>query len=497
MKWSGGRWGGEAALALVLGTGWFALWAVLLGRALPHSPVVVVAVVAIDVAVVLTVAHFMGIGYAVTIGVASVVALDWFYIPPIHPATLPDPQNSVALAAYLLTGVLLGELAVTARRRAEASEGARSLLVNEQAALRRVAGLVAREPSPGEVFAAVSEEVGKLLAIDMTALLRYETDGTATVVGAWSATGRQTPIGARLPLEGDSVAAEVLQTSRPARIDSYAKSAGALATYLRDLGVRSSVGSPIVVEGHLWGVMVGASVSDEPIAAGTESRLDEFTELAATAVANAQSRDELTASRARIVATSDQARRHIERNLHDGVQQRLVSLALDLRVAEELAHAGSEDLRSQLARVREGLAGALEDLREISHGIHPAILSEGGLRPALATVARRSPVPVELNVHVPDRLPEPVEVGVYFIASEALANVIKHAHATQVHLDLDSDQATTTLLVRDDGVGGADPNHGSGLIGLADRVHALGGAIRITSPTGSGTSIEATIPLGT
>ncbi len=399
MKWPGGRWGGEAALALVLGTGWFAFWAVLLGRALPRSVIVVVGVVVIDVVVVVAIAHFAGIGYAVTIGVASVVALDWFYIPPIHPATLPDPQNSVALAAYLLTGVLLGELAVIARRRAEVSEGARSLLVNEQAALRRVAGLVAREPSPAEVFAAVTQEAGSLLAIDITALLRYETDGTATVVGAWDAVGRQVPVGARLPLEGDSVAAEVLRTGRSARIDSFALSKGALATYLRDLGVRSSVGSPIVVEGHLWGAMVGATVSEEPIPAGTESRLEEFTELAATAVANAQTRDELTASRARIVATSDQARRHIERNLHDGVQQRLVSLALDLRVAEELADAGPDgDLRSQLTGVKEGLVGALDDLREISHGIHPAILSEGGLRPALATVARRSPVPVELNV---------------------------------------------------------------------------------------------------
>jgi signal transduction histidine kinase len=490
-----GQFGAEAALAFAVGAMWFAVSTVL-GTTLPHALLIILGVVVLDVLVVLTVAHFWGIAHAVTVGVASVVALDWYYIPPVHPSAVPDLENSVALAAYLLTGVLLGELAVTARRRADVSEGARSELAGEHAALRRVATLVARQTSPAEVFATVTEEVGRLLTIDITTMLRYETDGTAKVVAAWSESGRHIPLGTRVRLDGENVAATVLRTGRPARIDDLASCSGSLADALRDLGVRSSAGSPITVDGRLWGVMVAASLSTEPIPAGTESRLGEFTELAATAVANAETSAELTASRARIVASGDEARRHIQRDLHDGVQQRLVSLALDLRTAEELAHGAPGDLLPRLSLVREGLIGALDDLREVSHGIHPANLSEGGLRPALSTLARRSAVPIELDIRGPDRLPEPVEVGVYYVVSEAVTNVIKHARASVVHVDLETDDAITRLRVRDDGVGGADPGRGSGLVGLRDRVHALGGRIEITSPSGSGTSLLVSLPLG-
>jgi signal transduction histidine kinase len=483
----------EMALAFAVGAGWFALSTVLLAKRLPDSLVVTVGVVVLDVLVVLAIARYWDIPYAVTVGVASVVALDWYYIPPTHPETAPDARNSVALAAYLLMAALLGELAVRARRRAVLSEGARSALAGEQAALRRVATLVARETAPADVFAAVTEEVGRLLSIDITTMLRYETDATATVVATWSDSGRLIPVGTRLSLEGENVAKSVLRTGRPARIDASESASGPLAETLRELGIRSSAGSPIVVAGTVWGVMVAASRLGERIAAGTEARLGEFTELAATAVANAQTRTELTASRTRIVAAADEARRNIERDLHDGVQQRLVSLALGLRLVTDDANEGT-DIRPQLSQIEEGLIGAVDDLRELSHGIHPAILAEGGLRPALATLARRCTVPVELSIRGPDRLPEPTEVGVYYVVSEALTNVAKHAQASIVHVALEIDGSVARLSVRDDGVGGAEPDQGTGLIGLGDRVHALGGRIEITSPTGSGTALLVTLP---
>jgi signal transduction histidine kinase len=286
----------------------------------------------------------------------------------------------------------------------------------------------------------------------------------------------------------------VLRTGQPARIDDFADLPGGLARLLRELGVRSGAGTPINVEGRLWGVMLAASMSDQPIPVGTEARLREFTALTATAVANAEARAELTASRARIVTTGDEARRHIERNLHDGVQQRLVSLALELRVIESLTDAGHDDLAPRLSHISDGLVGALDDLRDISHGIHPAILSEGGLRPALSALARRSAVPAEVDIHGLDRLPEPIEVGLYFVASEALTNVAKHADASVVHLDLDADDGLATMCVRDDGRGGADPGRGSGLVGISDRVHALGGTIEISSPSGAGTSLVVRLP---
>lgn len=485
----------EVALAFGGGVVWFALSATLLS-ALPSAAAVVLGVTILDVLAVLVVAHYWGIHAAVPVGVASVVALDWHYIPPTHESAVPDGRNAAALAVYLVAGVLLGQLALAARRRAEVSERARALLADEQAALRRVATLVARETSPEEVFAAVTEEVGRLLSIDIATMLRYESNGEATVVAAWSRTGSHIPVGSRLRLEGENVAAMVLSTSQPARIDDFESCSGSLAVRLREIGVRSSAGSPIVVNDGLWGVMVGASASvTSPIPVDTEFRIGEFTQLAATAIANAESRAELTASRTRVVAAGDQARRRIERDLHDGVQQRLVSLALNLTVAQELAAPEAGDLRQQLTHVRGGLVQALDDLRELSHGIHPAVLSEGGLRPALSALARRSGVPVVVEVRGPDRLPEEVEVGVYYVVSEAITNAIKHAEASEVRVDLEADDASARLRVRDDGVGGADPHNGTGLVGLRDRVHALGGRLDVTSPPDRGTQLRVVLPL--
>jgi len=255
------------------------------------------------------------------------------------------------------------------------------------------------------------------------------------------------------------------------------------------------VGSPIVVEGRLWGVIIASSATAAPRQDDTEKRLLAFTELVAMAVANTESRAQLAASRARIVAAADETRRRIERDLHDGTQQRLISLTLELRAAQARVPPEQKNLVEQWSRTAQGLTDVMEELREISRGLHPAILERGGLGPALRALARRAGVPVELEVRVRGRLPERVEVAAYYVVSEALANAVKHARASVVEVDVDVTDEILRLLVRDDGVGGADTSRGSGLIGLSDRVEAVGGRIDITSPAGGGTTLLVTIPL--
>jgi signal transduction histidine kinase len=261
------------------------------------------------------------------------------------------------------------------------------------------------------------------------------------------------------------------------------------------VGIRSSAGSPIIVQGRPWGVVIAMSAQLDPLPPETESRIGEFTDLVATAISNLQARSDLAASRRRIVEATDQTRRRFERDLHDGVQQRLVSLTLDLRGAESMALPERADLRTQLSVVGDGLAGVLDDLRELSRGIHPAILSEGGLGPALKALARRSAVPVELDVSVQQRLAERVEVAAYYVVSEALTNAAKHANASHVQVHVEAGNGVLALRIQDDGVGGADPARGSGLIGLRDRVETLGGKIAVSSPAGEGTSLHVELPV--
>jgi signal transduction histidine kinase len=256
------------------------------------------------------------------------------------------------------------------------------------------------------------------------------------------------------------------------------------------------VGVPIVVEGRLWGVMTVASTTDQPLPLDTEERLAEFTELVATAIANAESRAELAASRARIVATADAARRRIERDLHEGAQQQLVSLALELRAAQAVAPPELGKHRAELSRAVDGVTSVLDLLREIARGIHPAILAEGGLGPALRTLSRRSPIPVQLDAHVEERLPELVEVAAYYVVSEALTNTARYARASNVQVSVDVRDGSLRVAVRDDGLGGADPARGSGLLGLKDRVEAIGGSISLQSPHNQGTTLIAELPLG-
>jgi signal transduction histidine kinase len=371
------------------------------------------------------------------------------------------------------------------------------VLVEEQAALRRVAMLVARGVPPEELFAVVTEEAGKMLGRHLAGMARYESNDTVTVLATWAAEGEHPLIPGPWPLEGGDLASTISMTGRPVRIDDYHGVPGRIAAFVRDeLGIGSSVGSPIVVEGRLWGALfVHSKQTHQPLPRDTESRLTGFTELVATAIANAESRAELMASRARVVAAADETRRRIERDLHDGIQQRLVSLGLELRAAQATVPPQLGELEGALSRVVEGLASVSDELQEISRGIHPPILSTGGLEPALRALCRRSAVPVELDLHAERRLPERVEVAAYYVVSEALTNVAKHAQASVVHVELDTHDAILQLAICDDGIGGADPAQGSGLVGLSDRVEALGGTLEVTSPVGNGTALLIEIPI--
>ena len=380
------------------------------------------------------------------------------------------------------------------------TSGTNDRIAREQAALRRVATLVARAAPAEEVFTAVTAEVGQLLEVDLTFLVRHDQDDAVTIVSVWSSTGEEKAarIGGRFELGGRNVTTLVVQTGQPARAD-YAQTgaSGPIGISATDeWGLRSSSGAPISVDGRLWGVIVAASTSEAFLPADTEARLAGFTELVGTALANTDAQAALTASRARIVAAGDTARRRIERDLHDGAQQRLVSLALQLRGSTRTSPRPDADaLATEMDLVAEEITGVLDDLREIARGIHPAVLAEGGLRPALTTLARRSAVPVRLDLELDRRLPEPVELAAYYVITEALANTAKHARATGMDVRVAADGELLRISVRDDGLGGADPSHGTGLVGLIDRVEALGGQLTLVSPPGTGTTVNVALPL--
>jgi signal transduction histidine kinase len=384
------------------------------------------------------------------------------------------------------------ELVATAIANTESREEL-TRLAEEQAALRRVATLVAEGATPDKVFAAVADEVAHLIGVPLAEMTRYDADGMVTVLGSFG--DALYPVGSRWPLEGSSVTARVLETGRSARIDDYAQAHGPIADVARESNVRWAVGVPIVVDGALWGLMSAGSRDPEPLPGETEARLAKFTELVATAIANAEGREELAASRARIVATADATRRRIERDLHDGAQQQLVALALELRAAQTAGPHELGEHRAELARVVKGLNSVLDELREMALGIHPAVLAEGGLGPALKTLARRSSIPVELDLRAELRLPEPIEVAAYYVVSEALANTAKHARASVVHVAVEAEDSMLRVSIRDDGIGGADPDRGSGLLGLQDRAEAIGGTVCLQSPPGGGTSLHLELPL--
>jgi signal transduction histidine kinase len=379
------------------------------------------------------------------------------------------------------------ELLATAIANAE-SRSALARLADEQAALRRVATLVAAGAAPQEAFAAVANEAGRLFLVDVANLCRYESDGTFTVVAA----GERALVGRRFGLGGNNVTTLVFETGRPARVD-YADVSGPVAAAVRERRYRSAVGSPIIVEGHLWGSMGVVTTVEQPLPADTEARLGSFTELVATAVANAENRAALAASRARIVAAADETRRRIERDLHDGAQQRLVHAVIALKLARRAQKTGDANAGELLDEALRQAEQANSELRELAHGILPASLIHSGLRAGVEALVSRVSLPVSAEVPV-ERLPPGVEATAYFVISEALTNVVKHAHADRASVIARAEHGRLRVEICDDGIGGADPA-GSGLLGLNDRVEALGGTLRVTSPAGSGTTLLIQLPV--
>jgi signal transduction histidine kinase len=651
--------GAEVALASACGLCFFVLLAVPLAVADSRLlPVLLLGVAGI--AALVAMFRFWGVAYAVPAAIAGLLAFDWFYIPPLHPHAFPDTESFADLLVYLAVGVLIGELAARAGRRADTSELARSELADEQAALRRVATLVAEGSPPPEVFAAVTEEVGQLLPVDFALMGRYENDETITSIAVWGTSLPPFPIGGRWALGGQNVSTAVARTGRPVRIDHYGDASGEisavgqergfgsvvgtpiivdgrlwgqmtvgstrpepplpagtearleqftelletavanaesrarlarlaeeqaalrqvatlvaegvppsrlfeavaahagrllgadLASLLRyegddnvtpvamwaaagdppeiggswplggigsaetiaktmrvddwervpgpiavfareQLGVVSTVGSPILVEGRLWGVLSVHSTEAEPFPPDTEDRIEEFTQLVATAISNTQARSELSASRARIVAATDQERRRVVRDLHDGAQQRLVHTVVTLKMASQALEDKPEDASELLQEALEHGEQATDELRELAHGIMPSVLTRGGLRAGVGALAARMPVPVDAGVSV-ERLPPAVEATAYFIVAEALTNVAKHSRADRAEVTARVENGTLHLQVRDDGIGGANAD-GSGLVGLADRVAALEGTWRLQSLDGEGTLVAVDLPV--
>jgi PAS domain S-box-containing protein len=369
-----------------------------------------------------------------------------------------------------------------------------SHLAQEQRGLRRVATLVAAEAEPEAVFSAVSKESARVLDATACAIFRFESDGTGTVVGRYT----RDPVGAfqlgsSVKLDEYSAIGRVFVHGRPARIDGY-DGPGELAASMRRLGYRYSVAAPIVVGGTCWGGVAVTSSSADELPPQSEARLADFCELVSLAVASAQVREDLRASRARIVQAADDERRRLERNLHDGAQQRLVSLSIALRLARRKLTDDPEGAMQLLDSATAEVDGAVADLRELAQGLHPAVLTELGLRPALEGLCERAPLVVEVSGVPEERLPAPVEAAVYYVVAEALTNAAKHAEAESGQVVLVHEELQLAVEVRDDGRGGADPA-GSGLVGLRDRVDALGGTLTLVSPPGRGTVVRAVLPL--
>ena len=380
----------------------------------------------------------------------------------------------------------------------EASRERIAALASQQEALRRVATLVARGAGPEECFAAVAEETARCLNVDKAEVFRYEDDGSAIAVACHASSGTaHIPIGERVTTEDAVIATELFRTGRASRMDGNEHAPDSVDSRLRDLGLGSVAGAPIVVDGRVWGMVVVGSTRAKSLPANTNQRIAEFADLVATSIAACTTRAELIASRARIVAASDEARRRLERDLHDGAQQRLVTTRLKLRAAAEDVPDGLDALKNGLAEVASDLTDATNELQEISRGIHPAILSKGGLAPALRTLADRSAIPATVEIEIEGPMPDLVEVGAYYIVAEALTNAAKHSHATEVIVSAHDEDANLHLSVTDNGIGGANAGKGSGLVGLNDRVEALGGKMTITSIPGRGTSLNVTIPVST
>jgi signal transduction histidine kinase len=405
-------------------------------------------------------------------------------------------QLFIAISA--LTSLVLAAMTSERTRAVVAltgSEASQRALAGEQAALRRVATLVASSTDPTRVFERVTKEVAQHLGLPGASVVRYDGPGEATVVGGWSEDGILTlPVGGTIDIDGDTVVARVFRSGGPQRAE-YSRAGGSFAEMMLRHGYRGAVAAPVKVGGQLWGALAAGTRSADPLPKGFERRLCDFAELVAQALANADAHEKLAASRARIVEAGDEERRRLERNLHDGAQQRLVSVALDLRVASTMLQKDPAAAGELLSGAQEQLAQGLDELRELARGIHPAVLTDRGLGPALESLAMRAPVPVEITELPEERLSPLVEAAAYYVVAEAITNVAKYAQASHATVTVARRNGSATVVVADDGIGGADASLGTGLRGLADRVEALGGQLEVSSPTAGGTRLSAEIPL--
>ena len=421
---------------------------------------------------------------------------------PFTRDTLTDSllATQLFIATSAITSLVLAAVTAERTRAARAlaaADAAQRALTDEQAALRRVATLVAGEASPSRVFEQVTAEVGRLLGLPGASVFQYDGEAhTATVVGAWSEHGPpRFPVGVKLELDGDTVIAKVVRTGSPQRVERYEQASGTLAKTVRGFGYRAAVAAPVSVGGRLWGVLAAATTSSDALPEGLEQRLCDFADLVAQALANADAYEKLAASRAHVVEVGDAERRRLERNLHDGAQQRLVSVALSLSMVGTKLESDPAAARKALSAAQEDLAQGLAELRELARGIHPVILTERGLGPALNALLARAPVPVEIQEMPEQRLTPTVEAAAYYVVAEAITNVGKYAQASGATVGVSRSNGFALVTVADDGVGGADPARGSGLHGLAARVESLNGRLDVDSPPGRGTRIRAEIPL--
>jgi signal transduction histidine kinase len=373
------------------------------------------------------------------------------------------------------------------------SEAYLTRLAEEQAALRRVAMLVAEGASPTDVFDGVAAEMEALMDADQVAMARYEPGAEVTVLAHRGMDASRVPRGTRLSHDGESVTAMVRRTERPVRMDNYQRASGVVAEHVRSVGARVAVGTPIVVDGRLWGV-IQASWKDEASApADTEHRMADFAVLLDAAIANADSRDQLTASRARLLTAGDDARRRVVRDLHDGAQQRLVHTIVTLRLAQQAVREKDANTESLIGEALGQAEQSNTELRELAHGILPPVLAHGGLGAGLRSLVRRLDLPVQVDAPA-ERCPAEIEASAYFIVAEALTNVVKHASAQRAEVRASFQDGMLYAEVRDDGIGGADPD-GPGLVGIADRAAALGGRLTVENLVGGGTLVAATLPL--
>jgi signal transduction histidine kinase len=455
----------------------------------PHGPARGLAV--LYILPVVSVAVLYGPVFAFVCALLGVVSFDYFFLSPQHQLKVGNATGVETYVAFLATAIMAG--LVASRLRQRAVDAAR--LAAEQESLRRIASLVARGVSPKFVLEGIAKELGQLIGAQLGLLFHRDGTGRLSLVAAVGV-----PVD-HFALPADADASEMAAMTATMRFDSQTSQADYTAAFgpsgeeLARLDISSGVARPVVVGRRQWGFLVVAT-RGTMLPDSAERRVGDYAELLATAIHNAENGAELKASRARVITAADETRRKIERDLHDGAQQRLVSLALQVAAVRASVPPEQDQLYRDLSQVTEGLRDLLEELREMARGLHPAILSEGGLAPALKALARRSPVPVELDTSVDRRLPDQIELTAYYVASEMLTNAAKHARASVVHVRAYAVADALELSIRDDGIGGADASRGSGLSGVVDRVCANDGTVEVYSPVGGGTSVDVVLPIG-